>query len=153
MTVRPPYTPVDVSETVQRHFVPVDVSTQPFRPDIRETILDLPVPPSVNRTRKVDWRGVAAHNAWKAEADAMVWQSGQFKAAQKDIPRFELTIILNERTCRLDQDNAIKAAIDYLRRLNIVTDDGPKQLRRTVIEWGDDETAPAGCRLVVNPCE
>jgi hypothetical protein len=39
-----------------------------------------------------------------------------------------------------------RAAIDLLRSLEIIADDGPRFARRIVIEWG---SAPEGCRLTL----
>lgn len=125
------------------------VAELPFRPQI-ETILDLPVPPSVNRTRRIDYRSVGKVNEWKKLADETLWASGQFRAAQKGIERFELHITLDEKKCRLDQDNGVKALVDYLRRLGIIVNDSKKHWRKTVIEWG---SAPTGCRVTVKPLE
>lgn len=87
-------------------------------------------------------------NEWKERADAALMASGQFRAAKK-IPladRFELTIILCEKQCGLDADNPVKAAIDYLRRIELIKDDDKRYMRRLVVEWGD---APRGCRLIL----
>lgn len=114
-------------------------------PDI---VLDLPVPPSVNRTRKLDMKSLRATNEWKSRCDTALMASGQFRAAKriKIGDRFELTIILCEKQCRLDADNPVKAAIDYLRRLELIKDDDKRYLRRLVVEWGE---APSGCRLIL----
>lgn len=134
--------------SVPQPFVPPKTSDAPFHcpPD---TVLDIPVPPSVNRTRKIDYASIARINAWKQAADAALWASGQFKAAQKRINRFELHVLLDEQKCRLDQDNGLKIMVDYLRRLEIIVDDNKKHWRKTTIEWG---SAPEGIRLTVRPC-
>jgi Holliday junction resolvase RusA-like endonuclease len=117
---------------------------------IRElaTVLDLPVPPSVNSTRRIDYRSVGRVNKWKELADAAIWANGQFRHAKKDIQRYELHIVFDEKKCRLDLDNGVKLLIDYLRRINVVKNDDKKCLRRTVIEWG---AAPEGVRITVKP--
>ncbi len=130
-------------------FARPDVSDQPFRPQI-ETVLDIPVPVSVNVTRRVDWRGHRKYVEWKRQAGMHLMANGQFRKAMKGIGRHELVIILDEAQCALDQDNPIKAAGDFLTAIGIIVDDAPKYRRRTVIEWG---VAPAGCRLIVRPCE
>lgn len=113
-----------------------------------DTVLDVPVPPSVNTTRMVNYKGTRKLEMWKRAADAMLMASGQFRAAkQAGIPdKFELTVILCEQRCRLDADNPVKAAIDYLRRVGLIHNDDKRYLRRLVVEWGD---APEGCRLIL----
>jgi hypothetical protein len=36
-----------------------------------DIVLDLPVPPSVNRTRRVDWRSMARRRKWESAADTL----------------------------------------------------------------------------------
>jgi hypothetical protein len=117
-----------------------------------DTILDLPVPPSVNKTRRVNWAAMSVVADWIKRADVLLTASGQYRMAKKQKINgpYELTIILNEAMCKLDPDNPIKTPIDYLRRLELIPNDSPKFARRIVIEWGD---APEGCRLVLRPVE
>lgn len=114
-------------------------------PDI---ILDVPVPPSVNKTRKLDKRALKAVEKWKHQADVRLMVSGQYRQAKRQkLPvRFELTIILDEQKCRLDADNPIKAAIDYLRRLELIQNDDKRFMRGLHVLWGE---APEGCRLIL----
>lgn len=111
-----------------------------------DTVLDIPVPPSVNRTRRINRAALPELNAWKKHADMMLMANGQFRKAERFAGPYEVTIILDEKQCKRDQDNIAKNAIDYVRALGIVRDDSPKYLRRTVIEWG---TAPQGCRIIL----
>lgn len=117
-----------------------------------DIILDLPAPPSVNRTRKIDWKGRSQLKAWGNVADAYVLAA---KGRQRSplrldrINRFELHIVVSEHHTRIDLDNGLKALIDYLRRIDLIVDDGPKHMRRLTVEWG---TAPHGCRVTVKPC-
>jgi Holliday junction resolvase RusA-like endonuclease len=118
-------------------------------PDI---VLDLPPPPSVNRTRKVDWTARRQVTAWHNVANAYVLaakgrQVSPLKLTR--VSRFELLIVLSERQTRIDLDNGLKALIDYLRKIELIEDDSPKHLRRLVVEFG---TAPFGCRVTVRPC-
>lgn len=126
-------------------------SDPPFAvpPDI---ILDLPAPPSVNRTRRIDWKGKAQLTAWGNVADAYVLAAkGRSVSPLKliKIPRFELHIVVSEHHTRIDLDNGLKALIDYLRRIELIEDDGPKHMRRLIVEWG---RAPHGCRVTVKAC-
>lgn len=125
----------------------LDTTDRPFGlpPDI---VLDVPIPPSVNRTRKIDFRAAALVEKWKADADAMLMLSGQYRAAKR-VPigdRVELTIILDEQKCDLDPDNPVKAAIDYLRRIELIRNDDKRFMRKLTVEWG---VAPEGCRLIL----
>jgi Holliday junction resolvase RusA-like endonuclease len=113
-----------------------------------DVVLDIPLPPSVNRTRKVDWIGHRKYTQWKRDAGMHLVANGQYRNAPRRLQQYELTITLDEQQCRLDPDNPVKAAIDLLRSLEIITDDTPKYARRIVIEWGK---AVDGCRLTVRP--
>ncbi len=117
-----------------------------------DIVLDLPAPPSVNRTRRVDWSARRGVTAWHNVANAYVLaakgrQVNPLKLTK--IARFELLIILSERKTRIDLDNGLKALIDYLRKIELIEDDSPKHLRRLVVEFG---IAPMGCRVHVRPC-
>lgn len=118
----------------------------PFAVPPRTIALNLPPPPSVNKTRRNHGKGQARLKKWHQSADMLVLSQGRLP---KPIPgQFEATIILAE-TCRLDLDNGVKHVIDYARRLNLITDDNKNYLRRLTVEWGD---APEGCRLTLREC-
>lgn len=132
---------------------PADVADRPFALPMRElitTVLDLPAPPSVNRTRKIDWSMAPKFKGWTKAADALVlaarYRSRGPERLQKIAGQFELKIVLSEHHTKIDLDNGIKWTIDYLRRIELVTDDSPKYMRRLVVEWG---LAPAGCRITI----
>lgn len=124
-----------------------DVSTldRPFALPPRElatVILDLPPPPSVNRTRKLDPRGLGQTARWRKCANNMVMAQGRRKQIKG---RFEIHVTLAEHI-KTDADNILKCLIDYLRHIEIITDDSPKYMRRIVVEFGH---APEGCRVAV----
>lgn len=125
----------------------LDTTDRPFGlpPDI---VLDVPIPPSVNRTRKIDHAAAAEVEKWKAAADVMLMASGQYRAAVRiGVPeRFELTIVLDEASCRLDPDNPVKAAVDYLRRIELIRNDDKRYMRALHVIWGE---APEGCRMIL----
>lgn len=114
-------------------------------PDI---VLDIPVPPSVNKTRKLNKAALGEIDDWKAQADRHLMASGQFRAAKRIAigERFELTIILDEQQCDLDADNPIKCAVDYLKRIELIKDDDKRYMRGLHVLWGE---APSGCRLIL----
>jgi Holliday junction resolvase RusA-like endonuclease len=118
-------------------------------PDI---VLDLPIPPSVNRTRRIDWKSVRTMTAWSNVANAYVLAAkGRAISPLKlsRISRFELLIVLCEHKAKIDLDNGLKALIDYLRKIELIEDDSPKHMRRLIVEFGH---APMGCRVTVKPC-
>ena len=119
---------------------------------LADITLDLPAPPSVNRTRKVDWSARRTVEAWKNVAHAYVLAAKTREHAPlklTKIKRFELTISLSENHTRIDLDNGIKAVIDYCRQIELIEDDSHKHMRRLIVEWG---LAPHGCRVIVRPC-
>lgn len=117
-----------------------------------DIILDLPAPPSVNRTRRLDYSSLRTVNAWKNVANAYVLAAkGRSVRPLRlvKISRFELHIVMSEHHSKIDLDNGLKAVIDYLRKIELIEDDSPKHMRRLVVEFG---IAPMGCRVTVRPC-
>lgn len=117
-----------------------------------EIVLDLPVPPSVNRTRRVDWSAKRTVTAWTNVADAYVL-AAKGRAINplkmQKIARFELIVTLSEHHTKIDLDNGLKALIDYLRRIELIQDDSYKHMRGLHVVWGH---APHGCRVTVRAC-
>jgi hypothetical protein len=112
--------------------------------------LDLPKPPSVNRTRRIDWAEYPRIKRWIDQADkltTMAWAGGKRPML---IPgQFEARIIFPD-DASVDFDNTPKQIIDYAKRLGLIVDDSPKYMRRVIIEFGD---CPEGCRLILTPME
>ena len=109
-------------------------------------VLDLPKPPSVNRTRRMNWAASRDIARWKADADQLVL-SQRVRRPTHPVPRYELHLTFDD-SGKLDLDNGLKQVIDYLRRIEITENDARNNLRRIVAEWGD---VPAGCRVEVMP--
>jgi hypothetical protein len=86
-------------------------------------VLHLPPPPSVNATRRDYGKGTAALHRWHEIIRRLLRISG----------RYQVTVTLDERSCRLDLDNGIEALIDYACRIELVRDDSPKYLRCLVV--------------------
>jgi Holliday junction resolvase RusA-like endonuclease len=128
-----------------------DTSAPPFAVP-SDIILDLPVPPSVNRLRRIDWAKRDVARAWVNVADAyIIVAKGRTISPLRlrKLSRFELLIVLSEHHTKIDLDNSLKSLIDYLKRIEIIEDDGPKHMRRLTVEWG---LAPHGCRVTVRAC-
>jgi Holliday junction resolvase RusA-like endonuclease len=118
-----------------------------------DIILDLPAPPSVNKTRRVDWAATRCVKAWHNVADAYVLAAKGRQISPlrlEKVPRFELHIVMSEHHSKIDLDNGLKALIDYLRKIELIEDDSPKHMRRLVVEFG---LAPHGCRVTVKACQ
>ena len=120
--------------------------------DPRFVMLDLPPPVSVNKYRKIDWSKHATLEAWKRHADLFVLAAKRRPDPPKfeKLERFSVTLILSEDHCKLDLDNAVKSVVDYLKRIEVIADDAPKNMRVLHVMWGN---APAGCRVIVRGCE
>ena len=113
-----------------------------------DMVIDLPAPPSVNRTRKLDFSSLRVVNAWKNVAHAYVLAAkGRRNSPLRltKVSRFELLIVFDDSS-RLDLDNGIKILIDYLRKIEAIENDSPKHMRRLVVEFGN---APMGVRITV----
>lgn len=126
---------------------PVDTGARPFGLPA-EIVLDLPAPPSVNRTRRVDWRGQQTTTQWHAVADKVVMATRRPGQPHKIDGPFDLHVMLSP-TIKTDPDNGLKSLIDYLRRIEVIQNDSPKFFRKLTVEWG---TAPEGCRVTVRSC-
>ena len=122
---------------------------RPFAPPL-DIVLDLPVPPSVNRTRRVDWSQRAGHRQWQRTADIMVLgqKCREINPLILDTIKghFEATVVLSEKHTRIDLDNSLKCLLDYCKRIELIVDDGPKYLRALHVVWG---LAPEGCRVIL----
>jgi Holliday junction resolvase RusA-like endonuclease len=109
--------------------------------------LDLPPPPSVNRTRRINWDAMPAVYAWTSAANKL----GLAHRVMRQLPilgQFEARLVINEKMGAEDLDNLPKIVIDYARRLGFVRNDSRRYLRRVIIEFGE---APEGCRLILTP--
>ena len=124
---------------------------RPFGAPITDIELDLPPPPSVNKTRRIDRAGQRVTAKWHKAADELVtiaWSGG--RRPKNILAQFEVVIVLDERRVRIDLDNGIKSLIDYARRLGLIVNDDKRYLRELRVVWGD---APHGCRLILRPRE
>lgn len=117
-----------------------------------DVVLDLPVPISVNKLRRINWRAQKRAAIWRDMADRHLLLAKTRKenpVKLNSIPRFEIEIVLDETKVFIDCDNTAKLLIDYLRYRNVILDDGPKHMRKLTVLWGE---APEGVRVTVRPC-
>lgn len=118
-----------------------------------DVVLDLPAPISANVARKINWAAHKRLTDWKRGADAYVFAAKCRKVMPLKlvrIPRFELTVVLDEAFNDLDLDNSLKSLIDYLVYINLIENDAKKNMRALHVFWG---VAPTGCRVTVRACE
>jgi Holliday junction resolvase RusA-like endonuclease len=113
--------------------------------------LDLPIPPSVNRLRRMDGAGNRRREEFYRNADGFLMQHGPRPAPVRLITgAYEIQIQIPETLSRIDLDNHCKALLDYLVSREFVPDDDKRHLRRLVVEWGSPSAA---CRIDIRPIE
>lgn len=111
-------------------------------------ILDLPMPPSVNRIWKVSAKrggnvyASPTYRKWMKTCLMMCFETRWHKTPIKG--PFEVLITLDSTKRRGDADNYTKAPIDFLHRSGITEDD--RLCEKLGVEWG---LAPMGCRVTV----
>jgi len=109
--------------------------------------LDLPIPPSVNRLRRMDPAGNRKRREFYQRADNFLALHGPRPAPVRVITdAYQLTIQIPESLSGIDLDNHCKCLIDYLVSREFVPDDAKKYLRRLVVEWGSPSSA---CRISI----
>ena len=110
---------------------------------------DLPTPPSLNVTRRIDWEGYKKANLWKDRANARLILQKIKPLKVGMTGAFECRIIVSAKH-RIDFDNTPKVVLDYLRRVELIPDDAPKYMRRLVVEPGE---VAEGIRVELTPVE
>jgi hypothetical protein len=108
---------------------------------------DLPIPPSVNRLRRVDWSNNRGRQEYYLRSDLFLTAYGPRPAPVRLIKgAYEIRIQIPESLSGIDLDNHCKAILDYLVSREIVPDDSRRFLRRLVVEWGSPTPA---CRITI----
>lgn len=109
----------------------------------RSIVLDLPLPPAVNISRRIDWHARHQYSQWLSRADATVLATipGHRLPAPIGGP---YEAIITVRQGRHDLDAHLKSLLDYVVRCELVGGDNPRHLRRIVLAFGD---APEGARI------
>lgn len=109
------------------------------------TIIDLPMPPSVNsiwRYRRKTGRAYLSpkYQAWRATCDKLVMANRKAWLPIKG--HFTAEIVLSEKQRRGDGDNRTKAILDFCQRAALIENDSLCDSHS--VKWGD---APVGCRV------
>jgi len=121
--------------------------SEPQTSDSTHITLDLPIPPSVNATRRIDWRGEKKRREFYLRADLFLTAHGPHPFPAGVITgAFEITIQIPETLSGIDLDNHCKSLIDYLISRDVIPDDSKRYLRRLVVEWGE---ASLACRVSI----
>jgi hypothetical protein len=113
--------------------------------------LDLPIPPSVNRIRRIDWANHADHKQWRLRTDLFISAHGpaeilrQLRSPDRHGPliagAYEIRIQIPESLSGLDLGNHDKAILDYLVSREFVADDAKRYLRGLLVEYGSPTPA------------
>lgn len=129
--------------------VRIDTTDAPFLTPV-EIVIDLPMPPSVNRIWRARRAGKARvsispeYDQWKRHADRLAIATGACRGVKKIMGKFEAQIVLQRQ--RGDLDNRVKGVLDWAQSRELTHDD--QNCERLVVEWGE---APHGCRLTIRP--
>jgi Holliday junction resolvase RusA-like endonuclease len=111
-----------------------------------DIILNLPLPPSVNKVRRINWANYADYKRWQSDADKTLMLHKQNK--QRGIAgAFKITIEIDYDTLRADPGNILKAVEDYCVSRHFVPDDRKRFLKGINIEFA--ESLPEGCRVTI----
>jgi hypothetical protein len=112
--------------------------------DIR-IALNLPIPPSVNAIRRVDWANNKARRQFYLHADLFITAHGPRPPPVRMVTGpYELEILVPD-TSRLDLDNHVKSIIDYLVSREFIPGDSKKYLRGYSVHWAPIEH----CRVTI----
>ena len=102
----------------------------------------LPVPPSVNNLRVVNWSYAKRYEAWK---DAAGWCMKEQGYSVCDPVTCAVEVVLRfPRTA--DLDNRIKAMLDLMTKMRLYRDD--RQVQRLVAEFHDGDRVAISIRVI-----
>ena len=120
----------------------------PFHiPEPIEVTVDLPFPPSINRTRRINWQKRWIATEWTKNADAhLMANKGVWNKHTIHGP-CEAYIALNVEGGLGDLDNRIKHLLDYAQRIELLDNDN--LIMKLTIEWVKPTAAPVGCWLIL----
>lgn len=113
-----------------------------------DIVIDLPIPPSVNKSRRINWAARKDVTKWVEQCDALFMVRKHDLRKQAILGRYKITIIYDENKLRIDPDNGIKSLQDLMRRYALIVDDSKRFCRGISIEYGE---APEGARVVLQP--
>ena len=119
---------------------------------------NLTIPPSVNKSRRINWAAHKEHKAWSINAGKELQAIGALKDSKTIKGQYAARIVINENLFRGDLDNLVKALLDFAVRHRLVEGDGPKHLREIRVRWSNKmsndyppDEAPRGVSLTLVP--
>ena len=114
-------------------------------------VLDLPLPPSVNRYEPKSGNASKQVQDWHDLADGYVLHGNPRYRQKAVLGAFVVHVTWSEDHWKddavggdFDADNRIKPLLDYLQRIEVIEND--KKLWFLSVGWGD---APLGCRVQI----
>jgi hypothetical protein len=112
---------------------------------MNEITLEMPIPPSVNRIRRVDWANDKKRRSYYLHCDLFLTAHGPRPAPVRVITGpYELDILIPEKS-RLDLNNHDKVLVDYLVSREFVVDDNKRYFRGYSVHWAPIEH----CRVII----
>lgn len=134
------------------------ITDRPFAPPIVEPIvhvLDLPMPPSVNRIWRKSNNGTlhksSEYKAWIHEASLVLMCAGTLRGRKKIEGKFTAIVEIRrdwtaiERN-KFDLDNRTKAIFDFCQTHGFIQND--RDLEEYTVRW-TATAAPRGCRVTL----
>ena len=110
--------------------------------------LDLPLPPSVNKIRRINWASYADYKRWREDADKCLMLHKQNKQSPILVPCSVLIEIAYDKLIA-DPDNILKGLLDYCVSRGFLNDDRKRFLREIILRF-TTEPLPEGCRVTLS---
>lgn len=111
-----------------------------------DIVLDLPLPPSVNRTRRINWANYREYRQWQSDADKTLMLYKQNRQRPISGP-FHMLVEISYDLLKSDPDNIVKCLLDYCVSRELVPDD-----RKAFLQGFSVSFAPNlnnGCRIIL----
>jgi|SRR5215469_8758582 len=113
-----------------------------------DIVLDLPLPPSVNKTRRINWATYNEYKRWTVKADKHLVFYKQNRQAGIDGP-YQILVEVGDTYLRGDLDNILKQLIDYCVSREFVGGDNKMRLREIRMKFVT--AIPNACRVTIKP--
>jgi Holliday junction resolvase RusA-like endonuclease len=111
-----------------------------------DIVLDVPLPPSVNKIRRINWATYGDYKRWQADADKTLMLHKQNKQ-HAIVGPYVIIITVDYDRFQGDLDNILKGIVDYCVTRKFVSDDRKKFMRGVAIRF--EEGLPEPCRITI----